>query len=131
MPRAFEFADRHKADQDRFAILAFNGPTETKLTEVDPGLKAIQERYWKGRALPFPLLLDGTGRTVAAWGVTAYPTSVLIDPDGNVVEFSHAAGYIESSFERLLTEMRAPSTAPTTQVTSVSAPVPAAVVPER
>ena len=53
--------------------------------ELDPKLEPIVANAWKGRALPFPILLDATGKTLEAYGITAFPTSVLIDPEGRVV----------------------------------------------
>jgi hypothetical protein len=44
---------------------------------------------WHGRSLPFPILLDAQngqrGATVAAYGIQAFPTTILIDPEGKLV----------------------------------------------
>lgn len=42
------------------------------------------------------MLLDDTGETIETWGIQAFPTLVLIDPEGNVVK-GHA--------ETMLTEI--------------------------
>jgi hypothetical protein len=41
--------------------------------------------YWRGRDLPFPILLDATGQTLKDYGIRAFPTTLLIDPEGKLV----------------------------------------------
>src|SRR5207237_10370329 len=53
--------------------------------ELDPRLLKMKERYWQGKDLPFPVLLDATGATEKLYGVKAHPTHLLIDPDGKLV----------------------------------------------
>jgi hypothetical protein len=53
---------------------------------LDEKLKPIIRRQWNGRSLPFPILLDTTGETVEKYGVVHWPTAVLIDPAGRVVD---------------------------------------------
>ena len=79
------FFDEHQDRKDEFAILAFHDDSVATLAELDQKLAPIVENRWKGRALPFPILLDSTGETIATWGVSGFPTTVLIDPDGNIV----------------------------------------------
>jgi hypothetical protein len=79
------FFDRHQADRDRFAILAFHDASVADFAELDAKLAPIAAGMWGGRALPFPILLDSTGETIATWGILGYPTTVLIDPEGKLV----------------------------------------------
>ena len=53
---------------------------------LDEKLLPIIKRQWRGRTLPFPILLDSTGDTVKNFGIAAWPTSVLIDPEGCLVK---------------------------------------------
>ncbi len=66
--------------------------------ELESKLAEFTENRWAGRAIPFRIALDGGGRTpiegtersvngatTAAYGITGWPTTVLIDPDGKVV----------------------------------------------
>jgi hypothetical protein len=48
-------------------------------------MRCPRELYWRGRDLPFPILLDATGKTIKAYGVRAFPTTILIDPEGRLV----------------------------------------------
>jgi hypothetical protein len=79
------FYDQHQADKDRFVILAFHDASVKDLAELDAKLAPIVAGVWQGRELPFPILLDSTGETMATWGIHGYPTNVLIDPEGNLV----------------------------------------------
>lgn len=81
-----ELYDRHAGDRDRFEILAFHDATVKSFEELDEKLEKTVAGPWKGRSLPFPILLDSTGTTVKQLGITAFPTLVLLDPEGRVVK---------------------------------------------
>jgi hypothetical protein len=53
--------------------------------ELDEKLPKIKEHYWQGKDLPFPVLLDATGKTEKLYGIRAHPTGLLIDPEGKLV----------------------------------------------
>jgi len=94
LPAWVDFFDDHAADRDKFAILAVHDPRATDLGMLDEKLKPIVRRVWRGRALPFPILLDSTGKTGEALGVTHYPTVVMLDPDGRVMDIPIKKGVI-------------------------------------
>ena len=79
------FWDKHAAERERFAILAFHDSSAKDFAELDAKLAPIVANRWNGRALPFPILLDATGETIETWGIHAFPTTVLIDPEGKLV----------------------------------------------
>jgi thioredoxin-like negative regulator of GroEL len=81
-----EFYDKHQADRDRFVILTFHDTRAENFEELDPRLEQLERDVWKGRKFPFPILLDATGQTLASWGVRGFPTLVLIDPKGALVQ---------------------------------------------
>jgi thiol-disulfide isomerase/thioredoxin len=85
LPDSVAFYDSHPEWRDRFQILAFHCLNAATMAELTPRLRSLEKNIWKGRALPFPILLDGTNTTLKEWGVTIYPSAVLIDPEGNVV----------------------------------------------
>ena len=80
-----EFYEKHKADRDRFEVLAFHDAKAKNFEELDEKLKPIIEKHWKGKSLPFPILLDASGETVKNFGIQAFPTVILIDPEGHLV----------------------------------------------
>jgi hypothetical protein len=83
-----DFYEEHADQRDRFEILAFHDDSVKSLEELDEKLGPIREQRWKGRDLPFPVLLDSTGKTLEQFGVRAFPTVFLVDPDG--VLYGHA-----------------------------------------
>jgi hypothetical protein len=85
LPQLIDFYEDHKADRDKFEILAFHDAQAKNFTELDKKLEPIIKNRWGGRPLPFPILLDSTGETIEKFGISAFPTIVLIDPEGRLV----------------------------------------------
>src|SRR5437868_8450457 len=77
--------DAHRDHRDKFEILAFHDATAKDFPELDEKLKPIIRNTWRGKSLPFPILLDSTGESIKAFGIRAFPTTILIDPDGKLV----------------------------------------------
>jgi hypothetical protein len=80
--------DEYAEVRDKWAVLAIHNPHP--LAPTFEKLDAILEergtlKKW-GRNLPFTIVIDNTGTTVKNYGVQAYPTHVLIDPEGKVVK---------------------------------------------
>ena len=80
--------DEHADLREHFEILAFHDDRAKTFEELDAKMEVVREKYWEGRSLPFPILLDATGKTLEVYGISAFPTNVLLDPDGNVVKCS-------------------------------------------
>jgi thiol-disulfide isomerase/thioredoxin len=91
LPEAVALYDAYADLHDRFTILAFHGPGANTMKELNPLLQRLVKSNWKGRDLPFPILIDATGATLKDWGVTIYPSSVLIDPEGRVIQGGNLA----------------------------------------
>ncbi len=79
-------------------VIAVHDDSVASLEEMDQNLAATKKSIWKDRDLPFLVALDGGGElpiagtersvkgaTHAAFGIQHWPTTVLIDPQGNVV----------------------------------------------
>ena len=77
-----EFKDRRKD----FEILAFHDTKATDFAQLDAKLEGLKSEVWGGRDLPFPILLDSTGETLRRYGVSSFPTVIVIDPKGKVVK---------------------------------------------
>ncbi|MCB9894849.1 MAG: TlpA family protein disulfide reductase [Planctomycetes bacterium] len=95
--------DEHKDQQDKFAIIAIHNPHKQAPTfeKLDALLESRGTLKKWGQNLPFTVALDNSGETVKTYGIEAYPTQVLIDPDGNVV-----AGGSEHMLEQKLNELK-------------------------
>jgi hypothetical protein len=77
--------EAHAAHRDKFEVLAIHDRSVKSFAELDPKLAKIKERYWQGKDLPFPVLLDASGITELLYGIRAHPTGLLIDPEGKLV----------------------------------------------
>ncbi|MDH3591523.1 MAG: redoxin domain-containing protein, partial [Planctomycetota bacterium] len=98
--------EKYEALRDRFVVLAFHDATVKNFAELDEKLEPIRKKRWGGKALPFPILLDPTRATIKAFGISAYPTNMLIDPAGRVVK-----GNAEKNLEQKLEELAAAAAA--------------------
>ena len=87
MPLLSKFYQDHAADRDKFEIVAFHDDSVKSFAELDKSLKPIIKSAWNGKPLPFPILLDSTGQTLKTnYGVQAFPTVLLLDPEGRLVK---------------------------------------------
>ena len=77
-----DFYAQHKSD--RFEFIAFHDASARSFDQLDAELVKIKKEHWKDRDLPFPILLDSTGKTMRQYGVHAFPTQILIDPEGRL-----------------------------------------------
>ena len=89
LPELTKFYEEHTTDRDRFEILAICNTAEEKATTIeafDVLAAPIVEKVWDGKRLPFPVLVDGEGKTSGVYGIRRWPTVLLIDPEGRLVK---------------------------------------------
>jgi hypothetical protein len=91
LPELIALYEDHADQRDKFEVIAIHGTTVKSFAELDAKLPKIKERYWQGKDLPFPILLDATGETGKLYGIDHYPTGLLIDPEGKLVGEAAAA----------------------------------------
>lgn len=92
IPRLVKFQEDHRADRDRFQILAMCIDVEKDLksiADLDEKLEPVVKHAW-GKPIPFPVLLDPTFTTWERYGLAFFGTLMLIDPEGNLVEGDEA-----------------------------------------
>ena len=94
--------DKHQELRNHFEILALHESSVGSLEELDKSLRKTVNTVWNGRELLVPVLLDSSGETLKAWGVAHYPTTILLDPDGNLVR-----GGDEAMLETILNNLDA------------------------
>ena len=85
LPEHVKFYDRNQNRSGEFEIIAFHENTVRGFVELERYLAPVKQKFWKGRSLPFPVLLDDTGDTLRRFEVNAFPTTVLIDPQGRLI----------------------------------------------
>jgi thiol-disulfide isomerase/thioredoxin len=95
-----EMTRLHEKFADKgLVIIGVHNDSAESFAEVDQRLAQAKAQVWGGKDLPFLLALDGggevpieggrqsvSGATCAAYGIMAYPTTVLIDKDGILVD---------------------------------------------
>jgi len=86
LPGLIDLYEAHKKDRDKFEIIAFHDGTVKDFADLDKKMESPKQKFWNGRDLPFPILLDATGQTIKDWGVDHFPTTLLIDPEGKLVD---------------------------------------------
>ncbi|MHC5544623.1 TlpA disulfide reductase family protein, partial [Singulisphaera rosea] len=102
IPRLIKFDEEYREFRDKFAILTFHDATARTFAELDPKMEPLAKAWWQGKPLPFPILLDASGETIARFGVRGFPEVYLIDPEGRVVE-------LDIPLERFLGEKLRPT----------------------
>jgi beta-lactamase regulating signal transducer with metallopeptidase domain/thiol-disulfide isomerase/thioredoxin len=79
-------------------VIGIHDDSATDVADLDRKLASCRERQWWGRDVPYLVALDGGGKTriagtdidargatTAAYGITGFPTGVLIDRDGTLL----------------------------------------------
>ena len=103
LPELSAFYKDHVAERDRFEILAICNTSQEKvhtMADYEVLTRGVRKTIWNGELLPFPVLLDGNGKTYKSYGVSGWPTTFLIDPEGKLVE----GGNLDVLAERLRDE---------------------------
>lgn len=113
MPGLMQLHDEYS--EKGLVIIAVHDDTVVSIAEMDSKLAVIREKYWRGRHLPFLVALDGGGETpikgtdksapgatTAAYGITSFPTTVVIDREGIVREFSLRGPESKRELEKIL-----------------------------
>ncbi|MGA2914745.1 MAG: TlpA disulfide reductase family protein [Sedimentisphaerales bacterium] len=92
--------DLHEKYHDKgLVIIAIHTDSMSSVEELEKEIKKLSKENWNGREMPFAVALDGGGKykvegarptvlgaTTAAYGINSFPTTVLIDKKGKVVE---------------------------------------------
>jgi hypothetical protein len=91
LPELIALYEDHAGHRDQFEVFAIHDRSVKSFAELDEKTSKIKKRYWQGKDLPFPVLLDAVGLTGALYGIRAHPTGLLIDPDGKLVGEASAA----------------------------------------
>jgi thiol-disulfide isomerase/thioredoxin len=87
IPDLMEFYDKHKDQRGRFEIISICVDVDGNLAtmeDVDRAMEPHIESLWDGKKPEFPIVVDNQERTRASFGIRAFPTLLLIDPDGNL-----------------------------------------------
>lgn len=89
LPKLAAFYKEHAADLERFEIISICNTEKEQIQTIEAFDKlsaSVVNEVWGGKQLPFPILLDGQGRTSGLYSVVSWPTTLLIDPEGNLIK---------------------------------------------
>lgn len=97
MPELIELHDKYK--DHGLVIVAVHDDSVETIEEMQERIAKNIDTRWRGRDLPFLIALDGggatripgrnrtsRGATTAVYGINSFPTQILIDRDGIVVD---------------------------------------------
>lgn len=90
MPHIQSLYEAYEKNEGDLVVLAVANPkTEEQPRNADKD-QATVEQFLTDREFTFPVAMDLTGDVFAAFGVRGYPTTFMIDKDGNV--FGYVSG---------------------------------------
>ncbi len=87
IPKLIAFTQAHIDSAEKFRIIAVHENSRNEAgdwNDFHTKTLKLESELWHGTP-PFPLVYDETTRMTSDWGVHAFPTYALIDPDGNLV----------------------------------------------
>jgi thiol-disulfide isomerase/thioredoxin len=105
MPKLMEVYDAFT--NKNVVIIAVHDNRISTVSQLDEKLRDIKERLWEGRDLPFPIAIDsgpGRGATHAAYDISRWPTTLVIDQDGKLVGELSPWGELSAKLKELLGE---------------------------
>jgi len=89
LPKMMDFYERNAKSRERFEVIGvcidFTGEID-RMSELEKALSSVETHVWKGKKIPFPIVLDNTFNTWERYGIPGLGTVVLVDPDGRIVE---------------------------------------------
>lgn len=89
LPKLINFYLENSDLRDHFEILAVCNTSHEDILNIadyEERTSELRKIHWGNKSLPFPVLLDGEGKTYTDYAVSAWPTTFLIDPKGRIVE---------------------------------------------
>jgi len=89
IPKMMDFYEKNSHLKDQFEIVGvcidLSGDLDS-IEKLDAALESIEKKVWKGKKIPFPIVLDNSFKTWERHGIAGLGTVVLVDPDGRLVE---------------------------------------------
>jgi len=84
LPELISLYEAYADHRDKFEVVTIHDKSLASFAELDKQLPKIRDHNWQGKDLPFPLLLDASGKTAELYCVHGRG-GLLIDPQGKLV----------------------------------------------
>jgi thiol-disulfide isomerase/thioredoxin len=108
--------DLHEKYHDKgLVIIGIHDDSMNSVEDLEKAINKLSKERWEGKKIPFAVALDGggrckiegtnlssTGATTSAYGIQGFPTTVLIDKQGRIVDQFYPSANNEL-LEKLLT----------------------------
>jgi thiol-disulfide isomerase/thioredoxin len=94
LPELTSLYEEYAKDHKQFEILSICVTDDTNIrtvAEFEAAERPFVGTEWHGKSLPYPVLIDGEGKTRAAYGIGGFPSLLLIDPEGHLVKWGDKA----------------------------------------
>ena len=86
IPELMKFDSENAVYRDKFQIITVHESSKIhSISQLRPFLNELEANEWK-RTLPFPIVIDKEGETIKRYGITVFPSTLLIDPNGVLVK---------------------------------------------
>jgi thiol-disulfide isomerase/thioredoxin len=85
MNEYIKFYRDHTEQRSRFEIIGVHSPDAKSYAAALPAMMKLKKTQWGGQIPPYPLVFDSSGKTHTLWGIEAYPTTLLVSPQGKLV----------------------------------------------
>ena len=86
MPDIQALYDRYGGNEEDLIVLGVAGPNQGR-----EGDTAQITQFLEDNGYTFPVVMDETGELFAAYGISAFPTTFMIDAEGNVFGYAQSA----------------------------------------
>lgn len=109
MPEIQALYESHGGNEEDLVVLGVANPKSQEYPRNADASQAEVEQFLKDKGYTFPVVMDTTGEVFGAYGVTSFPTTFMIDTEGNV--FGYVSGALtgemmESIVQQTMTGQR-------------------------
>lgn len=88
MPKLIDLYERHSDKREKFEIVGAYMDYSAEfasMRDLEKALAPVEKHVWRGKKIPFPIILDSSLKTWENFGLRSLGEIVLIDPNGLIV----------------------------------------------
>ena len=88
LPDIEELYNEYNLNQDEVVFLGITNPSSPEYPNNQDSQKDEIKAFIEDNGYTFPILFDETGEVFQSYGISAFPTTFLIDKEGNIVGYA-------------------------------------------